>query len=223
MIEPLWADGMATGLENRVVMVVFKCLAVGGGFLLGYLLGYALAWALNRWALAYKAPEQLKPACAILAGVAIAILVALFVFGEGGSGLFGGGGPAEGTGTTAPDDSTKMPPTPEKKDELSPPKPEPVTPQKPGEVLIRVTILGGSDVPGDEKFYLIDDNPDRKSFGELKEAILTRQADEKRSLGIAIYFRPKNTPALDPPHYSISQLTRWAQEAKIDVTIVAPR
>ncbi len=223
MIEPLWADGMATGLENRVVMVVFKCLAVGGGFLLGYLFGYALAWAVNRWVLAHKAPDQLKSACAILAGVTIAILVALFVFGEGGSGLFGGGGPAEGTGTTAPDDSTQTPSTPEKKDELSPPKPELVTHQKPGEVLIRVTILGGSDVPGDEKFYLIDDNPDRKSFGELKEAIRTRQADEKRSLGIAIHFRPQNAPALDPPHYSISQLTRWAQEAKIDVTIAANR
>ncbi|MCS6865722.1 MAG: hypothetical protein RMJ56_01910 [Gemmataceae bacterium] len=223
---PIVADGMAAGLENRVVMLVFKCLAVGGGFLVGYLLGYGLAWALNRWVFAYKAPGQLKSACAILAGVGLAIVVALFVFGEGGRGLFGGGGPAEGTGVTAPDDrSPTPPPRPEKKDDPPPPQEEPLTPPQPADVLVHVTILGGSDVPNDdEKFYLIDDDPSRKTFSELKDAILKRQAQKKGTVGIVIHFRPKNAPSLDPPHYSISQLTRWAKEtAKVDVTFAANR
>ena len=47
------------------------------------------------------------------------------------------------------------------------------------DAVIRVTILGGPDVPGDERYYVTDDDPRPKTFAELKEVILARKQKEK--------------------------------------------
>jgi hypothetical protein len=227
MFETLLADGLVSGAGEKVAAFVVKCLAVAGGFLVGYFLGGVIAWALDRWVFAHKAPEPLKKAVAIVCAIALALLVALIVFGEGGGGLFGGGG-GSGTGTPGDDKSSKPAPTPPdapKKDEIPPPKPvDPVTPTKPADAVIHVTILGGADVPDGERFYLIDGDTARKTFDELKQLILARKQKEKGTLGLSIHFRPKNAPSLEPTHYSISQLTKWAKDvARMDVTFAAPK
>jgi hypothetical protein len=221
MYTSLFAD-VTSGMADKVAAYAIRGLAVGGGFLLGYALGKGVAWALDRWVFAHKAPDQLKKACALLSGVAVAVLVALVLFGEGGNGLFGGGGTGDGKGS--PDQKGKADPTRAdrtKDDSVPQPKPvDPVTPPKPADAVIRVTVLGGSDVPG----YLLDDETKPKTFAELKDAVAARKAKEQGALGLALYFRPTNAPSLDPPHYSIGQLTRWAGDtAKLAVTFAAPK
>jgi hypothetical protein len=145
MFDTLLADGLASGAGEKLATFVVKCLAVAGGFLVGYFVGGAVAWALDRWVFAHKAPEPLKKAVSMVAAVALAILVALIVFGEGGSGLFGGGS-GDGKGTPAPDDNKgKAAPTPppeQKKDEQPPKKDDPPkTPVSPMPGDVRITIL----------------------------------------------------------------------------------
>ncbi len=229
MLDALLADGLGSGLADKVAGYAIKGLAVAGGFLIGYFLGGVVAWGLDRWVFAKKAPDQLKKAVALVAGVALAILVALIVFGEGGNGLFGGGSQGDGKGTATPEAKGKPEPSqpvvPPKKDEVPTPKPiDPVAPSKPADTIIRVTILGGSDVPGDERFYVVEDGPKPKTFAELKEAVTARKQKEKGTVGLSITFRPTNAPSLDPVHYSISQLTNWARDvAKLDVTTPASK
>jgi hypothetical protein len=175
---------------------------------------------------AQKAPAPVKKAVSWVAAIALALLVALIVFGEGGGGLFGrGGGTGEGKGTN-PEEKGKSEPNPAvvppKKDEIPSPKPvEPVPLPKTTDAVIRVTILGGADVPGDERYYLTDDDPKPKTFPELKDAILARKK-EKGTVAISVHFRPTNAPSRNPPHYSITQLTKWAEEtAKVNVILPA--
>ena len=110
MFHPLLAVGLGLDAEGATAMVV-KGLAVGGGFLLGYFLGAAVAWALDRWAFAHKAPPQLKKAVALVAGVCVAVLLAMILFGEGGKGLFGNsGGEGDKKGAPNPADKQKAAP-----------------------------------------------------------------------------------------------------------------
>jgi hypothetical protein len=229
MSASVLADGVTSVAGERLATLAVKCLAVGGGLLVGYFLGAVIAWALDRWLFAEKAPAQLKKLVSYVAGLALAIVVALIVFGEGGKGLFGGGAQGEGTGTPSPDKNEKKEPgpppvtTPTKHVE-TPKTEEPTPPSKPADALIDVTILGGSDVPGDERFYLTDDSSKPKTFEELKQYVLARKQQEKGTVGLALHFRSKNAPSLDPPHYSITQLTKWAKDtAKLDVTFAAPK
>ena len=100
-----------------------KCLAVVGGFLAGYVLGGIAAWALDKWAFAKKSPDVLKKAIGFFTGVALALLIAFIVFGDGaGSGWLGGGGPdGSGTDSQNPDNGKKAAPAPACRCEQSPP------------------------------------------------------------------------------------------------------
>lgn len=211
MLHSLFAAGIGIGAEG-VAAVVVKALAVGGGFLVGYFLGAVIAWALDRWVFAHKSPPQLKRIVALLVGLALAILVALIVFGEGGRGLFGGGG--DGKGSQTPTENGKETKVPE-----TPPKPEPPTKEPPPKLPdvkptpgdVRIAILGGSAVH-DGRFYLIDSDPMPKTFEELKDAINTRRKNSKTE--ITLIFRFKGAE-LSPTHPEMKKLTAWLQEAKI--------
>ncbi len=228
MFDTLIADALGSGLAEKVAGYAIKCLAVAGGFLIGYFLGGATAWALDRWVFAKRAPDQLKKAVSMVAGVAVAILVALVVFGEGGNGLFGGGGNAgDGKGTAAPETKGKTEPhqpvvAPKKDEEPAPKTVEPVAPTKPADTVIYVTVLGGADVPNnDEKYYLVGDDSNRKNLAQLTDIVAAKK--EKGTVGLVIQFRETNRPSLDPEHESISKLRRWAEKEKVAVTFPPPR
>ena len=212
MFDPLLADGLS-GASERVAAFAIKCLAVGGGFLVGYFLGGAVAWALDRWVFAKKAPGQLKKAVSIVAGVGLAILVAMLVFGEGGAGFFGRGGQSEGKGTPAPEDKGKQAPPvtpPKKEDEPKPPDPKPPDPKPtPGDV--RVAILSGDDVK-EGRYYLLGDDPAPKTITELKDAVNALRKTAKTDIVLVLRF--KKDPVLDE-HESMLRLRAWVQEAKL--------
>ncbi|MBP3953709.1 hypothetical protein J8F10_00135 [Gemmata sp. G18] len=217
MCETLIADGFASGLSEKLAGYVIKCLAVGGGFLVGYFVGGAVAWALDRWVFAHKAPVQLKKLCSFLCGLVLAIIVALIVFGDGGGGLLGGGGaPGDGKGTPAPEDKGKQQPTPpvppqdDPKIVLPKVEPKPSDPKPtPGDV--RVAILSGADVR-DGKFYVLDSEATPKTFDELKKAITDRRANTK--IELTLVFRFAKDP-LSNSHPEMKRLSAWVQESKL--------
>jgi hypothetical protein len=219
MFDALLADGLASAAGEKVATFVVKCLAVGGGFLVGYFLGGVIAWALDRWVFAQKAPDQLKKAVSLVAAIALALLVALIVFGEGGNGLFGRGGTGDGKGTPTPDDNKgKVAPVPpeQKKDETPPKKDEtpkaPVTPM-PGDV--RITILSSGEAR-DARYYLIEGDPAPKNLEELQQVILTRKKDAKPELKQVIFRFKKDEYPVDAP--IVKDVVTWLYSVKIGVT-----
>ncbi len=217
MCETLIADGLTSGLSEKLAGYVIKCLAVGGGFLVGYFAGSVLAWALDRWVFAHKAPVQLKKLCSMLCGLVLAIVVALIVFGDGGGGLFGGGGaPGDGKGTPATENKDKQQPAPSVPPQEDPklvlPKIEPKPPDpKPTPGDVRVAILSGSDVR-DGKFYVLDNETTAKTFNELKKAITDRRTSTKTEL--TLVFRFAKDPLSDS-HPEMKRLSAWVKEAKL--------
>jgi hypothetical protein len=214
MFDPLLAMGLGVGAEGATAMVV-KGLAVGGGFLVGYALGAAVAWALDRWLFAHKAPPQVKKAVALLAGVAVAVVLAMILFGEGGNGLFGRGGDAGKEKGTAPDDGKKnSEPPKEVPREKAPPKKEAPRPT-PGD--IHITILGGKEVNEganhEGRFYLVEANSEPKTLTQLKEFVAQRREVNAKAEPILI-FRFRDIPLrLEQP--AMKKLIAWLQEAKI--------
>jgi hypothetical protein len=211
MFDPLFASGLGIDAEGATTLII-KGLAVGGGFLLGYFLGATAAWALDRWAFAHKAPPQLKKFVALLSGVALAVLVALILFGEGGAGLFGPGGNRGEKGTPNTDGKDKQTPQEQPKEvpkEKVPPKLKEVPKPTPGDV--RVAILGGEDVQ-DGRFYQIDDNPTPKTFEEFKQAILGKQNASKTELTIIFRFKRER---LSENHPAVRQVVAWVNESKL--------
>jgi hypothetical protein len=211
MGELLLADGILSGASERLAAFAVKCLAVAGGFLVGYFLGGVIAWALDRWVFAHKAPDPLKKAVSIVCGIALAVLVALIVFGEGGSGLFGGGGAGDGKGSPT-DDKGKS--APEPKEPIPSPKvvEPPKTPNaKPTPGDMHVTILAG-DAVLDGRFYLIDGDPTPKTLEELKETVATRRKESKHEVTLVFRFKKE---VLSSTHPEMQRLTAWLKEAKL--------
>ncbi len=214
MCETLFADALGSGLSGKVAGYAIKALAVGGGLLVGYALGIGVAWALDRWVFAHKAPPQLKKLCGLLAGVALAILVALIVFGEGGGGLFGGGSGGDSKGTPTPTEKGKEPPAPvtPKEDVKVPPKVEPKPPDpKATPSDVRIAILSGADVR-DDKFYVIDPDPAPKTFEELKTVIDARRASAKNEPALVLRYAKE---PLSDSHPEMKRLSAWVKEAKL--------
>lgn len=218
MFDTLLADGgLAGGAGEKLATLAVKCLAVAGGFLVGYFAGGAVAWALDRWVFAQKAPDQLKKAVSVASAIALAIVVALIVFGDGGNGLFGRGGATgdgKGTPNTADDKGkTATPTTPEPKKDDTPKKKDdtPKPPPKPTPGDVRVAILSGDDVR-DGKFYTVDNDPEPKTFDEFKAAITAKKNATKDEL--MIIFRFKKEPLSDN-HPAVRRVVAWVNETKL--------
>lgn len=216
MFDSLLADGLGSGLGEKVAAYVIKGLAVAGAFLIGYFLGKVVAWALDRWVLANKSPDQLKKAISLLAGVALAVIVALIVFGEGGNGLFGGGGgDGQGKGQPTPADNGKAAPVPTPEPKKEEPKKEapPKTPLLPP----TASDLGVMILPTDEakegRFYLIDGDPSPKNIDEFKVAITARRKDTKPELKQVI-FRFKSE-RFSQTNFVVRDVVTWLSSSGI--------
>jgi hypothetical protein len=207
-----------------------KCLAVGGAFLAGYVLGGIVVFALNKWLFAEKAPDILKKSIKVLAGIALAILVAMIVFGDGsGGGLFGGGANGSGKGTPDADSHSKD------KGDKTPPVTQP-TPKEPPKVVVpnkgadlkpddprvRVTFLGGDVVQGD-RYYLINDDPleKAKSFEDLKRVVEAQKKGETRQMYLVVQFPDDHTIAADENSLTVKQVIAWARDA-MGLKVVLP-
>lgn len=198
--------------DFNYVQFLVNCLAVGGGFLVGYLSAGAVAWWIDRTFLRKKTPPTLHRASRILGGLALAIIVALLLFGKGGTGLGGGQGEGLGSGTGATGTGPTAEPVETKPKPPAPAKDVPIPTAR-----IRVTMLGGADVK-DKRFYLIDDDSAPKTFEEAKSAIRAKADAAPEKPAVEVRFTVRN--ALPQDHPAVRQLADWARESGL--TVVYP-
>lgn len=200
---------------DRVVRFALNLLAVGGGFLIGHVLTGVIVWALDRWITGGKTPQGVHRVARTFGGIALALLVALLLFGQGGYGTgdgTGGGpkpddkGPGGGTVTQPKDNKDSQPPLVLPRDTTPP------------EQRVRVTLLGGSDVK-DEKFYVIDDDRTPRTFADVVAAVNAKKAETKKPVGVEIRFTVDNTLAENHP--AVLRMISWAKANDVAVTLPA--
>ncbi len=220
-----WWANLVNTLAERAQVFVIKLLVVIGAYVVGSMLGTLVAAALNRWVFRGKLPEVGRQLSQVICGLLLAILAALLVMGEGGSGLFGGGrgggGPdPDATGTASPSsDATPSPKIPS----VIPPPPE--TPKVPAVTTVRVTVLAGAAVREPDRFYQLDDSPQHLTLQEVKAEISRRAAEiakgaatANQPLTVLIVFPadPNIAPPFGDP--KVVLLADWArQEAGLQV------
>ncbi len=205
--------------EDKIAALAVKCLAVAGGYLAGYILGGIIAWAADKWALRQKTPDFIKKAIQVLLGIALAILVAMIVFGEGGGGgLLGGGGPAEGQGqgvARAPDDTNKKQSPPEKEKPPVKVQPPPAPMSSPDAPFVKVTFLGGDAARGDRLYYLGDDQTPR-TFEEVKAAMDELKKKSPKDGYVLLVFPVDPKLAIDEKSRNVSRVTEEAERLGLE-------
>ncbi len=208
--------------SEQIAAFAVKCLAVAGGFLAGYVIGGMGAWALDKWALAKKSPDVLKKTISFLTGVALALLIAFIVFGDGsGSGWLGGGGGPDGPGNNSnnpdsgqkPDSNAPKPVDPNVQPKIDMQKTPELHADDPK---VRITFLGGDAVQGD-RFYLIDDDAIPKSFVELKALVQKRKETASGPLTLIVLYPTDPKQRIDPSSINVTQVTSWAEGLGIGV------
>jgi hypothetical protein len=203
---------------DRVVRFALNLLAVGGGFLVGHVLTGVIAWALDRWVTGGKTPHGVHRVARIIGGVALALLVALMLFGQGGYGDGTGPGGGPNPDDKGPGGGTATQPTTNK--DVQPPPPIPRQDATPPEQRVRVTLLGGSDVK-DEKFYLIDDDRTPRTFADVVAAVNAKKAETKKPVGVEVRFTADNTLAENHP--AVLRVILWARANDVAVTLPAAK
>ncbi|CAN5383838.1 hypothetical protein BH11PLA2_BH11PLA2_07940 [soil metagenome] len=197
---------------SHFAQMLVNLLAVGGGFLAGYLLTMLIAKFIDRAVIHRQSPKGLHKVVRILGGLAVAILVALIVFGHGqGWNLFGGA--ANGSGASDGKDAVQPISTPYTKPETPPEqvKPLPLSTER-----IRITLLGGGDVK-EKKFYRIDDETVPVNLADVKAAIQKRMNVLATKPMLEVVFAKQNR--LPQEHAAVTQLVQWVQDtARLTVT-----
>lgn len=175
---------------------VVNILAVAGGFLIGYvLMYYGLPWLLKMaTARLIQVPKWLRSILSLVAGVIVAWLVALLVFGTGGTGWWPGGGggfPGGGGGGTSKNGGPTARET----------APEKGTGRENGgpaeDQTLRVEVLNwaGEQPILDTRRYRIVGEQDLKTMLEIEELVDRQSRDGRlKRLEIVIYL---NSPDKD--------------------------
>jgi hypothetical protein len=206
-----------------VVGPVVKGLAVLGGAVLGGLLTGVLAQLLVKALTARKVPRFPLLTLRLLGAILAGWLVALFVFGGGGSGLGGlggwGFGPLEPKDSTAKKDGAARDTTDAAKDQSSGKGPGPLL-----DSVQRVEVLTdpavekvlGKDGVERRRFYRIEGARanDLLTFDALKEKIRERLKQPPPLQRLDIVTR-EDSPDKDVPR--VAELRRWAEDQKLKV------
>jgi hypothetical protein len=221
MTAPLF--GLLTEFQSELKELAHNLLLVAGGYLVGYLLGGPVGWAVGKWVFRLKAPDGFRKVGRPVGGIVLAIVVALIVFtGKGKPSGDGGDGKGSPNSETTPgkNSAPTVEPNPKIDHHITTPKID----LTPPELTIRVTILAGSAVRTDGKFYLLNDEEQAKSISELKNSIEEQKSKVKGRIVLVILF-PTN-PDIAPPRNDrkVTDLTRWAtDEAGLGVNFPSTR
>lgn len=182
---------------------VLGALAVAGGFLIGNLLMLLVCRVVAKMAFHTRMNRRLEQALRILAGIAVAVLVAWLVFRGGPGWGFGGTGTGEGEGSggeqssNAPSNPDAAKTTPKKS-----PAPEVVSPT------LRVRIEPATSYP---KTFRFDGDTDAVDLAAAKRRLEEFKAATKGEprLEIRVY---QNSTAAD--HADVRALIDHAHELK---------
>jgi hypothetical protein len=203
---------------------VVNILAVCGGFLVGYILMYyGLPWLLKMaTARLIQVPRWLRQILSLLAGVIVAWLVSLLVFGTGGSGWWPGGGGGSGNGGLGTGKEGGGPTT----RDTAPSKGTGSTNGgRPPEVedTLRVEVLNyaGEQRILDTRLYRIAGEKELKTMQEIEELVSRRTRDGEpgrlKRLEIVIYL---NSPDKDTQH--VRDLDNLAKSKGLTTVLTQP-
>jgi hypothetical protein len=197
------------------VSVVFKALAVLGGAVVGGLLIGMLVGAL--WRALTSRPMAVTPRriVRLVGGVAAGWFVAMWVFGPGGSWLWGGQGGEGGNGkdrqADVSDDKTEEP----RKDRAGEDKPGRDADPRPPSETVRVEVLGPRALKllGEEKgrTYRLDDDKERYDFAGLTDLLRRRAKGQEGPVRVLVVLYN------DSPSEGVrvvDQLTDWLERQK---------
>lgn len=215
---PLFGEATPTvnlGIPD-VGLLLLKGLAVVGAAALGGLLGGLLVQLLVRAFFHGTVPKPALKLIQLLGGLALGLLVWLWVFGEGGTGGMGGSGGywpfgakgGSGTGTTTIVEAT----TKQKALATAPSSSRPD--------FLRVEMLGGDRYKGDDRFYLIEGEKTSRTLAELTDA-LTALREKKpglKKLEIVIF----DTGSVAEGHEAVRALQQRARDLDFEVAIFKP-
>jgi len=199
---------LLVGVFGSFGHLVTGLLAVVGAFFVGNILTGILVWSFYRGVKKRQCNPLAMRVLRLMGGVVLALIVAAIFFGEGGFGLRGGGEtpgpdglPGKG-GLIDEGKDSKKEANPEQKSDVS------------SEERIRVTMLG--EEAKDDRFYLFEDQPQPKSFAEIKDLILQRKLTSAKPVTeIAIYTYKNTTDRANP---IVTRLDKWAQEQGFHVS-----
>jgi len=201
---------------ERLQSFAMYVLAIIGGALAGYLAAVILGRLFDRLVLGKgrRSADVLHTIFRILTSIAVAILVAILMFPGGGGGTGNGEGPGAG-----PDKPGGIPMPGEPDPKITPTKPPPTQVLKDKEKaveVIKVDILGGSDVKqGGTDFYRVAGVDGQLTLEQLATLVADRRAALKPEVAIAIEYRfTRNTSEL---FQGTSHLRNWATEKKITI------
>lgn len=195
-------------------LILLKWLAVIGGAALGGLLCGLIVQLLGR-ALFHRAlPKPALKVIRLLGGLALGLLVWLWVFGEGGMGGMGGSGgywpfgAKGGSGIATIVEATT-------KQKTSATAPSSARPD-----FLRVEMLGGDRYKGDERFYLIEGEKTPRTLSELTEALqaLRDKKPNLKKLEIVIYDKG----SVAEGHEAVRALQQRARDLDFEVAIFKP-
>jgi hypothetical protein len=198
---------------ENVGRIIVGLMAVAGAFLIGSILTWMILGGVAKFFLRRAFPTGLMKICRVIGGVVVAIVVASFVFGDGGFGW--GPGDAQkgdlGKGEEKKkEEPKKIDPNKEKKEDPLKNKDK----EGPPEESVKVTILGGSAT--DEKFYLFQNERTPRTLFEIRSLILEQREKSVRPLKMVEIYVYQNSADRNGP--VVRNLEKWARETNFGVS-----
>ena len=204
---------------ERVNAFFMYVLSIIGGGVAGFFGAMAVGRLFDRIVLGkgkYSA-EVLHKIFRILCGLGAAILVAILMFPGGGGGTGTGEGSQDGAGKTgSPSDGTggpdpKVAPTPQ------PPPGHVLDADEKARAVIRLEILGGSDLKAGTDFYREVGKAEQLTLDGVEKLVIDRKAALKPGVGVAIEYRLTRYSKDDPNFQGLTTLRNWGVEKKVSV------
>jgi hypothetical protein len=197
-------------------MFLLKVLAVAGGGAIGFFGTGLFVRVLGRVFLRSKGKPPAFNTIRGLGMIALGLLVYFWAFGAGGGGFGGAGGwwPFGGQGGTGTDPS------------LSSQAPDTVTKEEVNKLVqkdkdriahaMQVRLLGGKEVV-DQRFYLIDDDKQPKSWDEVIALVKKRQVEDKSFTVLEIVLFQGSVDRENP---AVTKLENWARENRLTPKLI---
>jgi len=202
---------------ERLQSFAMYVLAIIGGALAGYLAAVVIGRMFDRIVLGKgrRSADVLHSIFRIITALAVAILIAILMFPGGGGGTGTGEGPGAG-----PDKPGGIPMQDKPDPKITPTKPPPTQVLKDKEKaveVIKVDILGGSDLKRQVDFYRIDGSREQLTRAELEKLVADRRAALKPEVGIEIRYSLTRYSKGDLSFQGLTTLLSWATEKKITI------
>lgn len=208
--------------EKNFGQLVVNGLAIAGGALVSGLLAGWLTQLLVKATTTRRVPRPALNLIRALGAVAGGILVYLFVFGSGGSGyglggggwgLGGKGGSGDKTGQAEIGGGTQT-------QRIKVTTPTTTSSPTDRQQVLRIEMLGGKRYPGNDRFYLVENDKEPRTLFEVRQEIEKRKQQTPSLKELEIVIRPEGSVAREHP--AVTRLTDLARDLGLGVKVSTP-